>query len=185
MKKITCYFLYLLLSAGFAGGAAAQSPSLKLVFIRHGERPDDGDNLNCQGLNRSMQLPALLYKKFGKPANIYIPALNQGKSTKRARMLETISPFAAKYNININSKYDEEDYSGISTALLAETGTVFIVWEHNTILPIIKMLGVKKTKSLEWGATDFDSIWIVTFPAGKAVLSLDKEGLQPAAGCPF
>ena len=41
--------------------------NLKVVIIRHGEKPadkaDGGDNLSCQGQNRALQLPAVLIKK--------------------------------------------------------------------------------------------------------------------------
>ena len=164
--------------------ACAQSKSLKLVFIRHGERPDNGDNLTCKGFNRSLLLPALLYKKFGLPDNIYVPSLNLGKSTKRARMFQTITPFAVKYNLSINSQYDEEDYKHISKALLQEKGTILIIWEHNTITPLLDYLGIK-TSSLNWPDSDYDSIWIVTFKKGQAILTKDREGLNPSDNCSF
>jgi hypothetical protein len=185
MKKRYSIFLFSLLLFYFtANTACSQSNDLKLVFIRHAEKPDDGDNLNCQGLNRSMLLPAVLAKKFGKPNNIYIPAPKSGGVTKRARMLQTITPFVAKYNLNINSAYDVADYKRISKALLNESGTIIIVWEHNNIKPIVKYLGVKAS-SLNWPDSDFDSIWVVTFPNGSAVLTKDKEGLKPSAACNF
>ena len=166
-----------------ANRAIAQDKSLKLVFIRHGEKQDNGDNLNCQGLNRSMSLPAVLYKKFGKPGNVYIPALSMGEATKHTRMLQTISPFIIKYGINLNSAFDEKDYKNIARALLKEKGTVLIVWEHKNIPAIVNYLGVRNY--LDWSGDDFDSIWIVTFANDKATLTRDKERLNPPAGCPF
>jgi len=163
--------------------ATSQSKNLKLVFIRHAERPEEGDNLTCQGLNRSLQLPAVLYKKFGRPNNVYVPALVMGEVTKRARMLQTISPFVIKYGLTVNSAYDEEDYKGVSHALLKEKGTVLIVWEHKNIAPILEYLDVKE--DLKWPGDDFDSIWIVTIHNGKAIFTADSEHLHPAAGCPF
>ena len=143
MKKSYSIFIFILLLFDFtANTACSQSNNLKLVFIRHGEKPDDGDNLNCRGLNRSMSLPAVLFKKFGKPNNIYVPSPNPGNVTKRARMLQTITPFVAKYNLNINSQYDVGDAKKLSNALLNESGTVIIVWEHNNIGSIVKHLGV-------------------------------------------
>jgi hypothetical protein len=176
---LSCYFTIFNTSC-----TNAQNKGLKLVFIRHAERPDDGDNLNCQGLNRSMLLPPLLYKKFGRPTNVYVPALKQGNITKRTRMLQTITPFLVKYDISPNTQYDEEDYKGISNALTNESGTVLIVWEHKNIAPILKYLGVKMNH-LKWPDNDFDSIWIVTFHKGQAILQTDSEGLKPSAGCPF
>ncbi|TDO24475.1 histidine phosphatase family protein [Pedobacter duraquae] len=184
MNKI-CTAILLIALAISSNAGLAQSKDLKLVFIRHAEKPADGDNLSCQGLNRSLQLPAVLMKKFGKPSAIYVPALNLGKTTKRMRMLQTITPFAVKYNLAINSKYTEEDPGAMGDALLKEAGIVIIVWDHNSIQPMLKKLGMKKTGSLTWLDNDYDSMWIVSFSTGKPVLSKDAEGIRPAAGCSF
>ena len=183
MNRISLKLLIALLT--LSSVSFAQSKSLKLVFIRHAEKPANGDNLSCQGLNRSLQLPAVLTRKFGKPTAIYVPALNLGKNTKRMRMLQTITPFAIKFNMAINSKYTEENAGSMGDALLKESGTVFIVWDHNSIQPMLKKLGVKKTGSLDWADNDYDSMWIVTFASGKPVLSKDAEGIKPSAGCTF
>ena len=184
MKKINFVFSLFLLAFCLSNcSTSAQNKTLKLVFIRHAERPGDGENLNCQGLNRSLQLPAVLYGKFGIPQNIYVPALNMGKRTKRARMLQTITPFVAKYNVSVNSAFEEDDYEHIAKALLNENGTIFIVWQHTNIAPILSYLGV--TDNLKWKDNDFDSIWIVTFHHKKAVFTRDAENLHPAMGCPF
>lgn len=163
---------------------SAQSKTLKLVFIRHAEKSADGDNLTCQGFNRSMRLPALLYKRFGRPNNMYVPAVKPGSVTKHARMLQTISPFAIKYNLSINTEFDSDDHQGIAKALLKENGTVFIIWDHRGIPPILEDLGISSGIP-GWPGNDFDSIWIVTFSHKVPSLVKDKEELNPAAGCPF
>jgi len=185
MKKNLLFFTLLCTLPFFGAGLAnAQSKNLKLVFIRHAERPDDGDNLNCQGLNRSMLLPAVLFKKFGKPNYVYVPSLSSGAVTKHARMLQTITPFVVKYQLKVNSAYDETDYKSVGKALFRENGTIIIVWEHKNIAPILEYLGVKA--DLKWPSDDFDSIWIVTFnDKGTALLARDRERLNPGAGCPF
>jgi hypothetical protein len=106
-----------------------------------------------------------------------------GESTKHTRMLQTISPFIIKYNLNLNSAFDEKDYKGIGKTLLKENGTVIIVWEHKNIPAILNYLGIRN--NLDWPGDDFDSIWIVTFANGNALLTKDKERLNPPAGCPF
>jgi hypothetical protein len=166
------------------GQANAQSKNLRLVFIRHAEKSDNGDNLNCQGFNRSLLLASLLKKKFGEPSAVFVPALKLGDVTKHMRMLQTISPFAIKYNAAINSKFDVEDYRGISQALLGEHGTIIIVWEHQGIPAILHYLGIR-AYLLNWPGDDFDSIWIVTFPNHSAILTRDKEQLNPVGGCLF
>jgi hypothetical protein len=187
LKKYRLFrtLVYLFFSAvvSLAGQSCAQSTALKLVFIRHAERPDNGENLSCAGFNRSVLLPAVLSRKFTLPADIFIPSIKPGNVTKRSRMLETILPYAIKYNLSINSRYDENDSKRIAAALLKETGTVIIVWDHAEIPDIVRALGI--TQYLKWDGDDFDSIWIITFSKSKPVLRVDREGLNPPQGCPF
>jgi hypothetical protein len=157
--------------------------ALKIVFIRHGEKADDGDNLSCKGLNRSYLLPALIKAKFGVPDYIYVPALNLGKSTKHSRMFQTITPMAVKYNLSLNSTYDTDDASDLADNLEKKNGTVLVVWEHEAIAGIVKALGIKGIS--KWPDEDYDSIWIITFPKGVATLTRDKEGLNPTSDCKF
>ena len=157
---------------------------LKIVLIRHGEKPKKGDNLTCQGLNRSMQLPAVLFSRFGIPAATYIPAIGLGDSTKHSRMFQTIIPFAVKYNLPLTSKFAEKDSAGIAADIIQKKGTVLIIWEHKCIPSIARALGIKED-TLRWDDDDYDSIWIVTFQNGRARLTKDREGLHPSAACPF
>ena len=41
-----------------------------------------------------------------------MPSLDCGKSTSHARMFQTVSPFAVKYNLKINSAFNEKDVGG-------------------------------------------------------------------------
>ncbi|AEG02045.1 histidine phosphatase family protein [Methylomonas methanica] len=172
----------LLLAVPLAGFCKATADDgLKVVIIRHGEKPENGDNLSCQGENRALQLPAVLYRKFGSPDYTYVPSLSLEDATKHARMFQTVSPFAIQYNLTINSKYDEKKVADVAKSVKKKTGTVLLVWEHSAIPDLAKALGVKNPP--DWGGHDFDSIWIVTYDQGEARLSFDQEGLQPAATC--
>jgi hypothetical protein len=163
--------------------AYSQSDNLKVVIIRHGEKPEKGDNLNCQGFNRSIELPKVLSAKFGMPSAIFIPEVGSGNKTKSCRMFQTISPFAIKNNLKINSNHDEDDYNDIVRDVKAHSGTVIMVWEHSAIPELANALGIKQ--QLKWKASDFDSIWIITYKNGTATLTKDREGLNPSANCSF
>jgi hypothetical protein len=185
IKRITLLPVLILLAICLATcTTTAQSKNLKLIFIRHAEKPADGDNLSCMGLNRALKLPEVLKAKFGLPDHVYVPALHLGKSTPRGRMFQTVSPFAIKYNLTINSSFEEEDAAGLTSELAGKKGTILIVWEHSKIKPIIKALGLT-VKGLQWPDDDFDSIWIVTYKKRVPVLTMDKEGISPAADCSF
>lgn len=156
---------------------------LKVVIIRHGEKPADGDNLSCQGQNRAMQLPAVLAKKIGKPDYTYVPALSLEKNTAHSRMFQTITPFAVKYNLIINSKYDEKNLDEVAKNVLKKSGTILMVWEHSAIPDLASALGVKDAP--KWKDADYDSMWILTYASGKAELAVDQERLSPQESCSF
>lgn len=166
-----------------AASDAKPDHKLKIVIIRHAEKPENGDNLSCQGLNRAMQLPDLLDKKFKIPEQTYVPALDCGKSTTHSRMFQTVTPFAVKHNLQINSKFDANDFSQIVPDVFQHKGTVLMVWEHSEIQHLAQALGASKAK--EWDKLDFDSIWIITFPNGKATLDIEQQKLDPKVKCAF
>jgi len=179
-KSLLSVFIIILTANACSSQA---SPGLqRVVIIRHAEKPEKGDNLSCSGFNRSIQLPAVLYNKFKTPDKIFVPAVDNGKSANQLRMLETIAPFAIKYNLKIDSKFDVDDVKNVAAAILKTSGYVLVVWEHAKIDNIAKALGVD-TKGMKWNENDFDSIWIINFTNGKATLSMDKENLNPANNC--
>ena len=172
----------LLVLAKLVAPAPARSADLKIVIVRHGEKPDDGDNLSCQGENRALALPAVLMRKFGKPDYTYVPSLKLGKSTKHARMFQTVTPFAVQQNLTIDSRFAEDDAKGVKKEVLGRSGLVLLVWEHSQIAAVAEALGVKKPP--KWKGDDFDSIWIITPKSGGAALATDSEGISPSANCP-
>jgi len=187
MKK---YFLLpiligIILSSVSFSCVAGNNPDsgLKIVIIRHGEKPEDGDNLSCQGESRALQLPNVLYQKFKLPDYIYVPALKLGKSITHARMFQTITPFLIKHNLSVNGEFDGDDYADIADNVLKKKGTVLMVWEHSSIPSLAEELGVKNPPS--WDGKDYDSIWIITYATGKAILSYDKEDITPSYACKF
>jgi hypothetical protein len=96
-------------------------------------------------------------------------------------MYQTIVPFAIKYNLKINTKYDVKDSEKLADALKKQDGTVLLVWEHKAISKIIKALGIAEKE--HWDDNDFDSIWIVTYHNGTPVLTKDKENINPTNDC--
>ena len=113
MKPTASIICLLLLSFLFGHAQSGSDSALRIVFIRHAEKPEKGSNLSCRGLNRSYQLPAVIKSKFGVPDHIYVPSMKMGEKTSHARMFETAIPLAVKYNLAINSKYDEKDSAGV------------------------------------------------------------------------
>jgi hypothetical protein len=157
--------------------------NLQVVIIRHAEKPENGDNLSCQGQNRALQLATILHQKFSAPDYTYVPSLKTDKSTAHSRMFQTVTPLAIKYNLTINSKYQPDDYADIRDSVFKKTGTVLMVWSHSEIADLVSALGVKNPP--EWDKADYDSIWVVNFKDDEATLTIDKEGLNPVQSCNF
>lgn len=182
MKKIFQIIVLLCISLG-AANVYGQHADLKVVIIRHGEKPESGDNLTCKGWNRSVQLPAVLYSKIGKADYVYVPSMAMEERTKHSRMFQTVMPYAIKYNLRINSSHQEKDFAQIAQDIKSKTGIVLVVWEHKAIAGLVAALGVDKT--MVWADDDFDSIWTITFSGDKINVTKDKENIHPKDDCTF
>lgn len=158
--------------------------ALRIVLIRHGEKPAEGDNLSCAGFNRATKLSAVLKNKFGIPDYIYVPAPSTGKRTTNCRMLQTILPFAIKNNLPINTTFAVDATDLLAKKIRKQTGTIFVVWEHKQLGDIIESLGLKSLPA-KWKVDDYDTIYVITYPKNKAVLTVDQEGITPEADCGF
>ncbi len=191
IDKARLYLLYLLGPFAPKEPAPEKPPVLRIVIIRHGEKPDTGDNLSCAGLNRALALPAVLNKLMPTPPDFtYVPLIGtDGKDTTTIRMLQTVMPYAVRHNLTINSDFATENAKGLAKMLRRHRGTVLLVWEHNNILEIAKKLGIKTP--LAWPDADFDSIWTISFSGGGAkgkakrpTLARSKEHIRPSIICP-
>jgi hypothetical protein len=188
MKRVATNLMTVMLILAFNISGSGQGMSItnnslqKVVIIRHAEKPDKGDNLSCQGLNRALELPAVLYSKYKLPDHIFVSDIKSGKSTNQSRMYQTIIPFAIRYNLDIDTRFNGEDPEALADAIRKTPGYVLVVWEHNSIPDIVSALGIKD-ENLKWNDDDYDSIWVVTFKNGNAVLTVDKENLSPASSC--
>ncbi|HMI61449.1 MAG TPA: hypothetical protein VK518_11080 [Puia sp.] len=165
MKQL---FIPLLLAASCHcfGQAGKVKNDLTIVIVRHGEKYAAGSNLNCKGLNRALHIPAVINKQFGRPLLIYVPTVKTGTVTSEDRMFQTATPLAVTDSVAINSQFDETKTQGLAGYLKTQNGLQLVVWEHTNIPKLGHALGLGKD-SLSWNGSDFDTIWIVTFPNGR------------------
>lgn len=187
MKFLILSFIVSVSSSSSFAQVLPDSIPLRVIIIRHGEKPDSGYNLSCKGYNRSLALPGFFTAKFGVPDYTYVPEIKTGKNTKSVRMYQTVVPFAVQYNLVINSKYEENDSTRMATEILQKTGTVLMVWNSSAIPAIVRSLGIVN-KDLKWEEADYDSIWIINFVKTKKnglrpKLSRAKENIIPSPDC--
>jgi hypothetical protein len=189
LDRARLYLLYHL--SPLAPPVALPAPVLRVVIIRHGEKPADGDNLSCAGLNRALALPAVLDRLLPAPPDFtYVPIIGTNDdSTSQARMFQTVTPYAVRHNLCVNSDYAVENAKGLAKELRQQRGTALLVWAHNNIVKIAKKLGLKHPP--EWPDEDFDSIWIIDFHGGGAkgkakrpIFSKSQASIRPSADCP-
>jgi hypothetical protein len=173
-----------------------------LVFVRHGEKPPQGyGQLDCQGLNRALALPAVIAAKFGKPDAIYAPDPGQQKNDSGhpyyyVRPLATIEPTAIQFQMPVQTPYGFAQIDQLGNALVdpANRGKLIVIaWEHNLIEKLLRQMlsahGGNAADVPKWHSDDFDSIYIVQLDwrngTPRASFKHDREGLDGRAiDCP-
>ena len=169
-----------------------------IVFFRHGEKPSAGlGQLDCQGLNRALQLPKVLANDFGslgKPAAIFAPDPAQqiddgGKKYYYVRPLATIEPTAIRLGMPVNAQFGYADIDALHKALLGasyQNSLVYVAWEHKKLIELVQDLvkqgGGDPSKLPAWPDTEFDMILVlhVTQNGGAIKVTWEKkaEGLN-------
>ncbi|CRM09387.1 MULTISPECIES: histidine phosphatase family protein [Pseudomonas] len=169
-----------------------------LVFLRHAEKPAGGlGQLNCQGLNRAMNLATLLPEKFGNADFVFAanPTRNveegeQDNSYSYIRPLMTISPSAIKLGLPVNINFSANDTSDLADELVEDkyhNATIYTAWSHGYLPELINKVaseasGEKHTITDDWSGSDYDTLYVLTLTwhNGKAsLLSRNyKQGLN-------
>ncbi|MEO6801339.1 MAG: hypothetical protein ABI178_15485 [Rhodanobacter sp.] len=145
-----------------------------IVFLRHGEKPALGlGQLDCQGLNRALALPAVLQAKFGNPAAIYAPdpgekARDKGIEYNYVRPLATIEPTAIHLGLPVNTSFGLTQIQELQQDLLKPTNraaTIYVAWEHNLAVQatqhLITAAGGDASQVPAWRADDHDSLYVI------------------------
>ncbi|NBF06556.1 histidine phosphatase family protein [Pseudomonas sp. Fl5BN2] len=169
-----------------------------LVFLRHAEKPAGGlGQLNCQGLNRAIDLASLLPEKFGKAHYVFAadPTRNveEGEldnSYSYIRPLMTISPSAIKLGLPVNIDFAANDTSDLADELLHDryhNSIIYTAWSHGYLPELINKVAeeaVGETRPIteDWASNDYDSLFVLTLTwrNGKASLHSQsyKQGLD-------
>ena len=176
-----------------------------LVFLRHAEKPGEGlGQLNCQGLNRALDLATLLPERFGNADFVFAAnptrEVEEGSSDQSysyIRPLMTITPSAIRLGLPVNIDYGANDTDELADELLSgkyRNATVYTAWSHGYLPELIntvagKALGEDRLITEDWQGDDFDTLYVLTLTwrDGKAsLLSRNvRQGLDGGAhSCP-
>jgi hypothetical protein len=175
---------------------AADAPSLeRIVLVRRGEKPAAGlGQLDCQGFNRALALPAVLIGKYGRATAIYAPNPSRQKPDSGIaydylRPLATIEPTAIRLGLPINSQIGFDETERLADELLAprnQAALIFVAWEHHKIEQLSRQLmtrlGGDPNTVPQWKSRDFDSIYLldITRDGTRTTIRFrqDRQGLD-------
>jgi hypothetical protein len=141
----------------------------QVVIIRHGEKPEHGNNLDERGKERAEALvgffkdnPGVL--EYGTPVAIY--AMKPGPDDESQRPIETVEPLAKALDLKIHAEFGHDEYpkmaEEIKNSAEYDGKMVLICWEHKVIPQIAKALGVESAPA-KWHGNVFDRVWVVSY----------------------
>jgi hypothetical protein len=162
-----------------ASAAAAHASPAQIIIIRHGEKPDTGDELNERGFARARALaeffvsdPAVI--TYGPPAAIF--AMKPKGPDGSVRPIQTVTPLAEKLGLTIDSDYLRDELPALVDAVMSvhayDGRTVLICWEHKAIPKLVAAFGWK-TAPDHWAGSVFDRAWILNVKDGRVVSFTD------------
>ena len=160
-----------------------------IVLIRHGEKPTEEAHgqLDCEGLNRALALPAVL-AHYGHPKAIY--AANPAAQTAEGnispwaarysyvRPLATIEPYAIQLGMPVDAQIAATDIHGLERELLKPdyaNALIVVAWEHLAARrfaeSMLETFNETKGAVPHWLNSDYDTIYVFR-------LTSDAQGLR-------
>ncbi|KAJ5667779.1 uncharacterized protein N7477_006349 [Penicillium maclennaniae] len=132
--------MFKLLPFALLATLAVADPTVYL--IRHGEKPDSGDGLNAQGLERAQCLRNVFGASSGYDIG-HIMAQTPSSSGKRQRPYDTVEPLAEDLGLTVDTSCDRDDPKCVQKVVDNYTGSgnILICWEHDALTDIVEQLG--------------------------------------------
>jgi hypothetical protein len=170
-----------------------------VVLVRHGEKPllHPVGQLNCQGLERALALPAVL-ARYGHPAAIYAPnpatlttegdPLPDAPKWAYIRPLMTIEPYAVALGMPVNTAIATNDLGSLQNAIFQPAyshALIVVAWEHIQAWKFAEQLLAQYQLNPElaphWHNDQYDTIYVFHFftgPDGKRKLDFKVDAEQ-------
>ncbi len=130
---------------------------MSIVFIRHGEKPKDTDNIHLSkdGQYRAKNLTKLL--KIIPIPNIII-AMKQETNNKSNRPYETVKYLASELGLPVWTEYTRDQTEKLIDFVNKNNNkNILICWEHNVLADIIQKI---TNVDINWHSDDYDSLYI-------------------------
>jgi broad specificity phosphatase PhoE len=150
-------------------------PPDRITFIRHAEKPDEGkdgvaadgsldaESLTVRGWQRAGALIAFFCAQ-GKMRPDAIFASGIGHGSKGKRPAETVTPLAAKLDVNrpvaFHAKHLKDEIQPLMDQVLSLEDTVLVCWEHKHIPELAALVPGAPPVPKIWPDNRFDLVWI-------------------------
>ncbi|KAI0019463.1 hypothetical protein F4780DRAFT_780495 [Xylariomycetidae sp. FL0641] len=137
--------------------AAAVVAKPTVYFIRHGEKPEEGNGLNAAGEQRAQCLRTV----FGAASSYdigHIMAMTPKDNGHRQRPYDTVKPLADDLGLDVDISCDRDDEDCVADVVEGYDGegNILICWEHDQLNNLAKALGADIDN---YPDDSFDLIW--------------------------
>jgi broad specificity phosphatase PhoE len=151
-------------------------PAIRIMLIRHAEKPDDKDGGVDQKGNadkhdlivRGWQRAGALVQFFANPPDPNSPikppatmfATEPATGSESKRPLHTVTPLAKFLNLAIDSTIAEGSEDALVKAASAANSVALIAWHHEKISAIANLILQNQSAPQKWPGDRFDVVWI-------------------------
>ena len=141
----------------------------QVIIIRHGEKPEQGDDLTVKGRERAAALAPFFSDGDHRPGGNLCPVASDEHHSRRS--VETVTPLARELKLSVKT-CDQDDSAEMVKEILAKPEydgkVVLICWSHKAIPGLATALGVADPPV--WHGHVYDRLWIIGSSDGKATL---------------
>ncbi|KAI1340054.1 putative phosphoglycerate mutase family protein [Xylariaceae sp. FL0016] len=144
-----------------------------VYFIRHGEKPDEGNGLSAQGQERAECIRSV----FGAASDYniqHIMAQTPKSNGKRQRPYLTVKPLADDLGLTVDVSCDRDDAECVTDVVddYSGDGNILICWEHKAMNNIAEELGADNVDN--YPDDSYDLIWTDPYPY-RGIASVTSE----------
>lgn len=157
----------------------------QIILMRHGEKPEEGDELSEQGWARAKALPNLFDRKELKSKPFALFAMKRkSKSDGSIRPIQTLKYVSEKFNLTINTPFKKDQVIDLVQQIRNDSNlnekTIVICWEHKVLRDIARELGLNSPP--DWSGDVYDRLWLLNFSASGDLVKFQNlpERLLPS-----
>jgi hypothetical protein len=159
--------------------SAARAAPAEIIFLRHGEKPEHGPELNARGWERAQALATLFTHDrrvldHGRAVAIY--AASPATAGGSIRSIQTMEATGKALKISVDREISRDDIDGLVRAIMGSPAykgkTVLVCWEHKKIPEMLPAFGWPQGPK-RWDDSIFDRLWILEFDHGRPARFLD------------